>query len=89
MEIEKLEQANQGRVATLVSNHLKPYLDQHRKHVIDELKTDFRSGKSDHLSLLTKVSSLCVLDDLENRLKQHINRGETVSKELEQDGTRS
>jgi hypothetical protein len=79
-EVELTEQVltaiNLGRTADLVFRHIKDVLDVQTNQTLVKMKSDFRAGKIDQVAIQCRLAELCVLEDLENRLKQQIAQGE-------------
>lgn len=67
---------NTARTADLVFRHMKEVLDSQRSLVLSKLKGDFRAGNSDQVAFQCRIAELCVLDDLENKLRSQIAAGD-------------
>lgn len=81
MTPDKHEIMNESRMADVVLSNSKPYFDRERKVIIDQIKLMYRSGEHSEAKFLACAASLCVLDDLENKMRQTYRKGQTLSQE--------
>ncbi len=82
MTPEDLEYVNKSRTADLLMTSLRPFMDKQRGDIISQMKSCYRAGTLTEQKSLSYAASLCVLDDLENQMKQTYLKGQKISKEL-------
>lgn len=73
---------NTGKTAHYVLQHLGPDLERQKEVILGKMKAMFRDGTWSEVKLLASVAELCTLEDIENRLKARITRGQNASSEL-------
>ncbi len=90
MDIEKhqkmMQVVNRGATTRVALTVVMPHLDYLENECLSTLKSDFRSGNTDQVKMLVKIAQLCNLEDIRNRLTAEVNRGETIGKELIENG---
>lgn len=79
---KKLELLNDGRMASLAAEHFLAITAKLKLNKMSELSQNFRTGKVDQATLLCSVAGYCALEDLENKIKGMISKGEKISQEL-------
>lgn len=79
---DKIASVNSGRTANLALQILGPEMDSVRQATIARLKQMYLDGTATEVRLLAGVAELCVLDNLESKLRTRIRRGEQSLKEL-------
>ena len=70
-----LSDMNQGRAAHHTFEALSPVLDEVRIGAVAKLKNMYRAGDATEMKLLACVAELCTIDDIENRFKAKIAKG--------------
>lgn len=81
-DTKKIASLNIGRTSQLVLDNIGPVLDETRIATLGEMKNDYRAGKLDEIKMFSKVASLCTLDDIEQRLRNRILKGNQIAKEI-------
>lgn len=77
-----LKLLNDGRMAALAAEHIGALILEHKNKKLIELSQNFRLGKIDQATLLSSVSGLCALEDLEMEIRRRIVRSEKVSNDM-------
>lgn len=77
-----LKLLNDGRMASLASEHVSNLISEFKHKKLTELSQNFRMGKIDQATLLSSVSGLCALEDLELEMKRRITRSEKISNDM-------
>lgn len=84
----RLSDAQTGKMAMLLMEHLTPLLDRMEAASLQRMKDRFRQGDTDQVQMLVNVAELCQLDDLRSSLKAQIHRGLNAQQEI-RDAARS
>lgn len=79
---EMIADRNAGKMGEIVLQSLTVELDQMREATLNKIRTLYRSGEATHSDLLSCAAELVSLDDLENRLKAKVRRGQSAAKEM-------
>lgn len=80
MDEKILSQMNLGRTASVVYSHMRPVFDEIRSSSVAVLKQDYKAGKFDAIRAQCVIAELCVLDALENKLKQQSALGDRAAR---------
>jgi len=78
---QKMQEVAKGQTSTIVLNELRPELDQMEKAATSKLKHLYREGNRELGLYLAEIAQLCMIDDLEIRLKQRVQKGMNAAKE--------
>lgn len=69
-------------MAEIAFGHFQGFLQRRREVLLQRIKSNFKVGKTDAVTLSSGLAALFELDDLEAEIKASITRANKVSKEL-------
>lgn len=78
--IKLLEIAQEGRLAEALKLHFGPVVKERIQSELNKMKSSFRGGKVDSVTLSSHLAALCALEDLERDLDQKIKRAQQSTK---------
>lgn len=79
---KKLEVVGQGRVAEVILTHVNDRIELQLKKALNRLKSDFRNGKTDSVTLSSGLAAYCALEDFKADLMRDVKNGQSAAKEL-------
>jgi hypothetical protein len=88
-DVKMIEDLNRGRMAGIILDNLKPYLDRHRQVLIERMKGSYIMGKVDFPQMMAHLGSLVALDELEQEIKSNFLKGQRAAKELNSDDSKT
>lgn len=71
---------NNARRANVVLNEFGSFIEEHKKHKISQMKSEFL-GECNERKIILMFSGYCALDELEAALVRKITKGKNVEKE--------
>lgn len=77
-----ISRRQKGAMASHLYGPISEYFEIQRKETLSNLMVKYRQGELEHVGLVSGIAVLCVLEDIENKIKQDINRGERAAKEI-------
>ncbi len=72
----------EGKSADIVYQSCVEFIRTRHDHELRKLKSLFRDGKNDPITLSSGISAMCALDDLESDLKKKVMVGRNASAKL-------
>lgn len=79
---KKLELINRGKESDIVLSLFGDRIRQASAKALDKLKSSYRAGQADALTLQSGVASICALDDLYAELVRDVKTGNSASKDI-------
>lgn len=79
---KKIQIVNEGRMADLMFNQAKSFIESQKKLALNNLLGNFRAGKQDVVTLSSGIAAICALEDLESAIVKTIKRGNDASHKL-------
>lgn len=72
-----------GKMAKVLLDNIQPYLQEQEAQIIQAMKSHFRLGTADHVTLISHVGKLVALEDLQSTMGTKARMGEKIHKEIE------
>jgi hypothetical protein len=76
------EKVAASRLATVMFEHIKPFLDNREQSALIRLKNLYRTGNFDEKKMWAFVGELCTVDDLKQEFQQTIVAGQEPEGDL-------
>lgn len=79
---EKMGDIVAGKEAGYLMGQLDPFFRQIKENQIENMKTAFRDGLKDEVSLRVAVGVLCSIDDLQNMILKYARKGQEAERNI-------
>lgn len=81
-EERKFHSVSRGKESELLLKLFGNRIEEHKKKSLDLLKSKFRNGERDAVTLASGLSAYCAIEDLEAELSREVTQGNKSSQEI-------
>lgn len=86
MNEKKMELIGRAKIAGVLIDNFGQYVENRKRQYLEQLKADFRDGKHDLNSYISRLSALCALDDLQSDLTKDVRHGQSIQGGMDVNG---
>lgn len=86
---DKIQLVSEARVSDALLQRFGEKIAQAKESALAKLKSNYRAGNTDAVTLASGVAAYCALEDFESLLTKDIRQGRSAAKELYDDHGRS